>query len=111
MIIETATPATRVVLTTFDVAPQAHASVLASLGATEQEFTAGRADFAGGAWLTRVAMAETSAKPVTERVVQYLQWDNGADARAPVADSTTVGHPVAPHRESAQVTIVGTQLY
>lgn len=103
MIIEAATPMTLGVLTTFDVAPQSHASVLASLCATAEEFAAGRADFAGGAWLTRVAAPGSSATPGTERVVQFLQWDNGAEAGGLLAE------PVA--GESAELALVSSELY
>ncbi|SOX54828.1 antibiotic biosynthesis monooxygenase [Mycobacterium ahvazicum] len=111
MIIETATPMTLGVLTTFDVVSHAHASVLASLCATAEEFASDTANFAGGAWLTRVAAAGQSHTPGIERVVQYLQWDNGADGRALLADSATAGHPAAAHRDKGDLAIVSTQLY
>lgn len=111
MIIETATPMALGVLTTFDVVPQAHGSVLASLGATAEDFATGRTDFAGGVWFTRVAAAGAPATPGTERVVEYLQWDDGADARALLEDPTAVGHPAARHRETRQLNVISTQLY
>ncbi|MEZ0350681.1 hypothetical protein [Mycobacterium sp. pR1184] len=110
MIIETATP-TLGVLTTFDVASRAHASVVASLCDAAEQFTAGTADFAGGAWLTRVTAAGQSATPGIERVVQYLQWDHRADARALLADPATAGHPAAARWDNGDLSIVSTGLY
>lgn len=98
------TPMILAALTTFDVAAEKHASVLASLCTAAEEFAAGRTDFAGGAWLTRVPGPGPAVTPGTERVVQYLQWDNGADAGGP----TIAGHAGAGPRES---TVVSSDLY